>query len=67
MAERLLKVSLKNMTASEVSEEARSLFTAHFSHPKSPALLLSDGTAVRVIRASEFNLLHHVSEPGADR
>ena len=68
MAERFLKVSLKNMTAAEASEEeARSILTTHFAQPESPALLFSDGTSLRITKDREGNLMLRVNEPSADK
>ena len=64
MKNRYLKISLKNLTSSEVSEtEAQHPTQTHLAQPDTPALLFSDGTSVRITKDAEGNLMLHLSEP----
>ena len=64
MKEHWMKLSLKNMSASEITKaEFETPFTGHLAQPESPALLFSDGTSVRLLKDSEGNLMLRVTEP----
>lgn len=63
MAQRIWKISLKNLTLEEVAAQDRQETVTHLTGAESPALLFVDGTTVRITRDTEGQFVLRISEP----